>query len=201
MKEKRIVWYLTLTGVVMLGCLCIFSIDVMAQSSHEEFQTTREDFFNAFKEQKTSEIRTKGIGGPESSKGISGIAHDQPFEKVKYEKLVERPVARSLILFDFDSATVKKDSYPLLQNLAHVLQNDYPEARLLIAGHTDSVGKTDYNFNLSERRARAVHDVLISVYGILPERLALRGFGETRPLLENKPQDGKNRRVEFIRLD
>jgi len=65
-------------------------------------------------------------------------------------------------------------------------------------GHTDSIGTERYNQGLSERRARAVRDYLVKK-GINPARITTRGFGETKPIADNKTRDGraKNRRVEI----
>ena len=195
MKTCTMLW-----GVLIKACvLCSMfagSLAVLAQDTDIEFQNTREDFVNALKSQERPKVKQRGVSGL-TAKGISGITDDQ---NVQYEKLVEQPVARSLILFDFDSDTVKAESYPTLQNLAEVLTVNYPDARLMIAGHTDSVGKEKYNLSLSYRRAKAVTTVLMTEYGIAAERLTLRGFGESKPLVGEDSLNSKNRRVEFIRM-
>ena len=69
-------------------------------------------------------------------------------------------------------------------------------------GHTDNIGKADYNQKLSERRAQAVVDFLASK-GIAQGRIKARGFGETRPLADNSTEEGRatNRRVTIRRTD
>ena len=76
-----------------------------------------------------------------------------------------------------------------------------PKLKLEIQGHTDNVGGVDYNMTLSENRARAVYDALIS-RGIEPSRLRYRGFGFSRPIASNDTEEGraKNRRTEFVIL-
>ena len=66
-------------------------------------------------------------------------------------------------------------------------------------GHTDSTGPEEYNLGLSQRRAGAVQDYLIS-QGISEDRLTMEGKGETEPLVSNDTREGRaqNRRIEFI---
>jgi OOP family OmpA-OmpF porin len=79
---------------------------------------------------------------------------------------------------------------------------DWPEVRVEVAGHTDSIGTEEYNEDLSYRRARAVKDYLVSE-GVAADRMDVRGFGESRPIADNASEDGraKNRRVELVKLD
>ncbi|RMF59783.1 MAG: OmpA family protein, partial [Bacteroidetes bacterium] len=67
------------------------------------------------------------------------------------------------------------------------------------AGHTDSTGPDDYNLRLSQARAEAVRAYLIERFGIAPERLVARGYGESQPIADNVTATGRtlNRRVEF----
>jgi len=104
------------------------------------------------------------------------------------------------IQFDFDKYDIKPESYPILDEIADVMLSD-PKLKLEIQGHTDNVGGVDYNMTLSENRARAVYDALIS-RGIEPSRLRYRGFGFSRPLASNDTEEGraKNRRTEFVIL-
>jgi len=92
---------------------------------------------------------------------------------------------------------VLKDSFPLLNQVVEVL-NDYPKIRVSIEGHTDWVGGEAANLKLSQRRAEAVLDYLVSK-GISPERLEAVGFGPTKPIASNKTASGRarNRRTEF----
>jgi outer membrane protein OmpA-like peptidoglycan-associated protein len=67
---------------------------------------------------------------------------------------------------------------------------------------TDSKGTDDYNMGLSEKRANAIKDYLVSRHGISPERVVVKACGKSRPIASNSTPDGQaqNRRVEFIRL-
>ena len=67
----------------------------------------------------------------------------------------------------------------------------------MIEGHTDAAGGVDYNRSLSERRARAVIDYLVTAHGLPRERLA-RGVGSAHLLLPTDPLNGRNRRVQVL---
>lgn len=112
------------------------------------------------------------------------------------------PKAGALINFDFDSAKINAESFPLLGEFGKALKNGLPDAVILISGHTDSKGSFEYNQNLSELRAEAVVAYLKNYHGIKPKRLLKKGFGETQPIAENNTEENrfKNRRVEFVRI-
>lgn len=102
------------------------------------------------------------------------------------------------IFFDYNKTSLKSKSYIELDKLYEFMQeNDIKEVE--IAGHTDSDGTDAYNLKLSDGRAKAVMDYLVSK-GIEKERLTSEGYGETMPIATNSIKDGRamNRRVEFI---
>ena len=100
------------------------------------------------------------------------------------------------LLYDFDSHTLKSTARDNLRNLAASLEK-YPDTELLIVGHTDSVGTSDYNQRLSERRAQAAADFLVT-QGVARGRLRATGLGEVEPKVANDSESGRaqNRRVE-----
>jgi outer membrane protein OmpA-like peptidoglycan-associated protein len=100
------------------------------------------------------------------------------------------------LLYDFDSDQVKPEARANLRELANSLDK-YPGSDLLIVGHTDQVGSAAYNQSLSERRASAAANYLVS-QGVRRTRLATRGMGETEPVASNETEEGRqrNRRVE-----
>lgn len=102
------------------------------------------------------------------------------------------------INFEFDSATVLPDSYIIIDELVDLMMT-WPNLKFDIQGHTDNVGTIEYNQNLSDRRAKAVYDLLIEK-GIDEKRLRYRGFGFSKPITTNDTEEGraKNRRTEFI---
>lgn len=110
---------------------------------------------------------------------------------------------KSLVLegvnFVTDSDELTPQSRDILDRVAESLA-DWPEVKVEIGGHTDSVSDGDYNLNLSQRRAEAVRRYLIDK-GISAKRLEAKGYGETRPVATNDTPDGRarNRRVELTR--
>jgi outer membrane protein OmpA-like peptidoglycan-associated protein len=108
--------------------------------------------------------------------------------------------AYSNLTFETGKAIIKPTSFPFLDEIVTVMSD--PEAtqwKLEINGHTDSVGETAFNQKLSEQRANAVKNYLVSK-GMLATRIKAQGFGETKPIANNNTKDGreKNRRVEFF---
>lgn len=99
--------------------------------------------------------------------------------------------------FDFNKATLKSESEAALTAVAGAL-GKRPKLKVLVVGHTDSVGDDASNQKLSDARAAAVVTWL-QKHGIAAERLASRGFGETQPISDNDSDAGraKNRRVEL----
>ena len=106
------------------------------------------------------------------------------------------------IMFDTDSYQIKTGTYD--GELAEIAQaiNAYPEAEVIIEGHTDDIGDADYNLELSERRARSVRDYLIEQFQIDPARLLALGRGELDPVTTNDSEENrqKNRRVDIVLL-
>jgi outer membrane protein OmpA-like peptidoglycan-associated protein len=100
------------------------------------------------------------------------------------------------LLFEFDSDRVLGESAKNLKTLAKSLDK-YPGSDLLVVGHTDSLGTSAYNQDLSLRRARATAAYLTS-QGVLLERIKSDGKGETEPVADNQTEAGqsRNRRVE-----
>lgn len=100
-------------------------------------------------------------------------------------------------LFDFDSYELQYQARQDLDLVAQVLAR-YPESYITVAGHTDSVGDANYNQRLSEYRAQAVANYLVS-RGIAPQRVVYIGYGESMPIASNATEEGRqrNRRVEL----
>jgi outer membrane protein OmpA-like peptidoglycan-associated protein len=101
------------------------------------------------------------------------------------------------LLYDFDSDVVRADAAQNLRTLAASL-DQYPNTDLLIVGHTDAVGTSDYNQALSLRRATAAVNYLVA-QGVAPSRLRAAGRGETEPIATNDTEAGRqsNRRIEI----
>ncbi len=102
-----------------------------------------------------------------------------------------------IVHFDFDKYNIKKLYVPDLdQHVAYLSAN--PSSPVTVEGHTDYIGSDQYNQKLSERRANAVRKYLIEK-GIASSRIRVVGYGEQRPIADNKTKEGRaiNRRAEF----
>lgn len=106
------------------------------------------------------------------------------------------------ITFDSGKATIKSESFPVVDEVAQLLTANPEIKKIRVDGHTDDVGKAEDNLSLSDRRAAAVVDYLVGK-GIARERLTSKGFGESQPIDTNATALGraKNRRVEFTVLE
>ncbi|MEO0275701.1 MAG: DUF4892 domain-containing protein [candidate division WOR-3 bacterium] len=145
-----------------------------------------------------------GWGGPVI---LLGIVEKKEMEtglitaKDIYEKLkTEGHIAIYGIYFGFDKADIKPESEPTLKEIARFLREN-PEIKVYIVGHTDNVGKLDYNMELSRKRAENVVKELVNKYGISKERLKAFGVGPLAPISSNDTEEGraKNRRVEIVK--
>ncbi len=126
-----------------------------------------------------------------------------PFIKYIFLKPIQKNQTMVLnnILFDFDKATLKPESYIELEKLYKFLSEN-PNLIIEIGGHTDNIGTKEYNQILSEKRAKAVYDYLISK-NINANRLKYKGYGDTMPIADNSTEEGRqlNRRTEIKILD
>jgi outer membrane protein OmpA-like peptidoglycan-associated protein len=104
------------------------------------------------------------------------------------------------VYFASGSAVLLEESEPMLKQVAALVKAS-PAASLTIEGHTDNIGPAEYNQKLSEARANAVREALVSRYGIPAGKLTAKGFGLTRPVDSNATVEGRahNRRVELAR--
>ncbi len=106
-------------------------------------------------------------------------------------------VALDGVLFDFNKATLKPESEPVLQHV-QALMTQNAALKLEVQGHTDNVGTDAYNQKLSEDRAAAVV-AWLNQHQVKNDRLTSQGYGKTRPVADNNTDEGraKNRRVEI----
>jgi OmpA-OmpF porin, OOP family len=103
----------------------------------------------------------------------------------------------SRILFTSSSATLRRESQPVLLQIAAAIKR-CGDRKIEISGHTDSTGTVGFNQSLSKNRAKAVADALVKT-GIPMARLQVAGFGPAKPVAPNNTEAGKlqNRRIEF----
>jgi len=102
--------------------------------------------------------------------------------------------------FDFDKASLRQEDIGSLDNDVATLKS-WGDVNIEVAGHTDSMGSDAYNMKLSQQRAEAVRNFLIS-RGVAADRLTAKGYGESQPVADNATDEGrfKNRRVELVPL-
>jgi len=103
------------------------------------------------------------------------------------------------INFDTGKSTVKPESKPIIEQIVQMLKSN-PELKIGVEGHTDSVGSPQSNKKLSDDRANAVVKEIVA-QGIDASRLSAVGYGQERPIADNKTEEGraKNRRVELVK--
>jgi outer membrane protein OmpA-like peptidoglycan-associated protein len=118
-----------------------------------------------------------------------------------YKRIVmhaDRIELRQMVYFATNEDRILEKSFELLDEVARALL-DYPSISVSIEGHTDNQGPDDYNQDLSVRRAASVRRYLIA-QGVEAERMTSTGYGESRPIDDNRTETGRaaNRRVEFL---
>jgi OOP family OmpA-OmpF porin len=126
-------------------------------------------------------------------------------KEVTKEVVVEKPMKAMMmdkwvligVNFDFDSAKLKAESYPILYDVAKTLLEN-PEIKVEIQGYCDYIGSDAYSQQLSEDRAETVKMFLVSK-GVDQNRLTTVGYGRRNPVADNKTEEGRamNRRIEF----
>lgn len=117
------------------------------------------------------------------------------------ELITETEVKLNNIYFEFNKSNITQQGAVELDKLVDIMK-DYPDMKILVRSHTDSKGSSEYNLKLSERRAQATMQYLISK-GISKERLSAKGLGSSVPKIDCKSdctdeQDSQNRRSEFL---
>jgi len=131
---------------------------------------------------------------PNTPAGVRVDANGCAAKKV----VVAKEVMGSDALFDFNKFALKTNAYGKLDKIISTLKNN-PDYSVSVEGYTDAIGAEEYNMKLSEKRAQAVADYLLS-HGIDRSRINVIPNGESNPIASNKTASGraKNRRVEII---
>ena len=127
---------------------------------------------------------------------VAGTVANNGCPEVSDDAIKKLNAYAKTILFDTGKFSFQKQTFPVLKAITAILK-EYPTAKFSIEGHTDNVGKADFNQKLSDGRANAVKQYLID-NGIDPFRLTSKGFGMDNPIDTNKTAKGRanNRRVE-----
>jgi len=143
--------------------------------------TEADELVNQLEIKPASEIRTRGISinVPGANQGRASF---------------------NTIQFEYDSATLTRESSSQLTELGKALANDrLMKESFVIEGHADAHGDDQYNKDLSLRRATTVKDYLASQMGIAEDRLRAIGMGEDKPKTDD-PYDPENRRVDVVNV-
>lgn len=115
---------------------------------------------------------------------------------------VEKPnYSFSNIQFEFNSGILKTDSYPIMDKAALEMKKD-PAVKFVLNGNSSAEGTDAHNMALSIERANAVKVYLVNT-GVSADNLAVKGYGETKPIADNTTEAGRvrNRRVEIEKLN
>lgn len=149
----------------------------------------------SFSSTKTSVLESKKFPVPET--GPITVKPDSVPKKTTVKKdSVEKSVKISNILFATDSYVISEGGKKELNKLVDLVKSS-PNYFIELYGFTDSVGNYEYNQTLSENRAKAVSDYLISK-GVSKQKISSKGFSKSKPVADNETEQGRalNRRVE-----
>jgi len=215
--EKNVRWRMKITGAAIVGVLLLWAGCATNPDGTTEYKRTAIGALagGAVGAGTGALIAGKGhrgtgalIGGAIGAAGGGAIGNymDRQAAEMK-RKLPEAAIARegdklyvalpSGILFDVDKTEIKSEARDSIANAAEVLVK-YPDTYITVEGHTDSSGPSEYNRNLSERRADAVRGMLLRD-GVPASRLSIKGYGESDPIADNSTPEGRqlNRRVQL----
>lgn len=147
-------------------------------------------------------ITATGAGGSQMASEtvtVAAAAPPPPPPPPAAAKVIDRLAIH--VNFDTAKSDIRKADIPELQKAIDFVKK-YPDNKISVEGHTDSRGAAKYNQALSERRAEAVKNYLVKNGNVKAENIQSAGFGETKPIADNKTKQGqfKNRRVEILIL-
>lgn len=133
---------------------------------------------------------------------VEAAAPEQPVQRETFETVDPDAAAKAAlqtVYFEYDKSDLKQETLDRLTQIGKFL-TDNASVSVLIEGHADERGSSEYNMGLGDRRAHAVSDWLVS-YGISKNRLETTSYGRERPAFPNCGNDeschAKNRRAEF----
>ena len=143
---------------------------------------------------------TRGIGR-DANNPIQNFETEVVLEKIFRNK----EITLDNIYYDYDQWYIRDDAKPTLDNLSKIL-NQNPNVKIQLSSHTDCRGNDAYNLDLSQKRAQAAVDYLIT-RGVNAERLFAKGYGETIPALScvcnkcTEVENQTNRRTTFTIME
>ncbi|MBT8155484.1 OmpA family protein [Epibacterium ulvae] len=199
MREGRVVRRLSQVSKASVFLLCFSVLPGHAQQAAGE-ELSVEEITEAFRKQKTRGlviVPNTNVSGAanEAVQGTTAVAAaTEDYTPVERETQINVQIS-----FDFDSAALRSDQAPKLDNMCTSMKL-MDGTVFQIIGHTDSSGSAAYNERLSLLRAQEVRRHLISTCGVADDMLKAIGLGETAPFDSNDPRADVNRRVEFQAL-
>ncbi|GEM74782.1 OmpA family protein [Vibrio sagamiensis] len=127
---------------------------------------------------------------------LSNSAISETPDKVVSKKLIHNSIVAS-ISFDFDSVKLSKNDINALKHVAYLIKKE-PNIKIILTGHTDSIGDEKYNQELGLERAHSAVAFLEKEFGVSREKMVVRSRGEMDPIASNKTEQGRelNRRVD-----
>jgi len=177
-------------------------IDLQPDNAEAYYERGLLHAFMINNEQAKSDMRMAAALGHKGA--MKWLNPDAKEEKIVYVKLGDylSTGEEPIIYFDFDKSIVKKEYRALLRELSEVLDRDLPNVYVVLLGHADEIGTEQYNDKLSVKRAGAVKNILTS-RNTPGKRIIARGYGESRPAVPNKTEEGRslNRRVEIVGIE
>lgn len=196
-------------------------ITVSLPSAYAAETQTRESLINSLSKPKTRSLQTRSfnsrsLNAPQTAKtrqfrslvnslrakGTRQITVEERTQVAKAVKENALPAVDLEIYFDYNSTVISQSSAPKLATLGQALSSTNLKGQtFMIAGHTDAKGDNPYNQALSERRADAVKQYLVSAYRLDPKLLIAIGYGEEQLKLPSQPDAGQNRRVQVVNLE
>lgn len=196
-KEGLVIRNLKFSGS-QIDSLSTHQIDSIVALSKEWTETdiTLKDS----KENRLTTARVQAVLDYLVAAGVDASQINQIVEQVALGKEVDKTL-KGLVLKDIswetNSSTLKASSYKELDAIVNMLKV-WPYVELEVQGHTDNIGSNETNLKLSQKRAQAVADYFINK-GISPDRLTIKGYGESQPKADNNTEEGRsiNRRVEL----
>lgn len=128
---------------------------------------------------------------------VAAVGTDKNIARVDLQRQLNELLQITAVEFIFASADLDESSKKILDRVAALLA-EFPQSRVEIQGHTDNIGQSEANLQLSDARAQAVYRYLTEK-GVAADRLLANGYGDRRPIADNNTPEGRqrNRRVAF----
>ena len=190
--------------MMIIGLVSAVTSSIGAQSSLAQQTLTVEDLIGKLQNRALSrediESRQKNrVHVDPSPIGGRDLTIDERRDVAVEVRRFALPTADLEVYFEYDSAAITPAATPVLMTLGQALSDGRLKGgTFMVAGHTDATGGADYNQQLSQRRAKAVREFLVSNFAIDPDRLIAIGQGKEQLKSASDPYAAVNRRVQVI---